>query len=249
MSRKPILRGKTVENESLYPLNQIPGNIIVKFFGHIVYLISIGKDDLTGDDISIAFANAINGNFHKTPFGLVDVSKGKQAWSIKTVKFEKPFDQKSIRLISGRNNLYHSFPGDVDIDNHKKTGSQIIDIWNERVNLALKNYNDLRTLIVIRSNDLKSFAIFEEDLSQYSSNDYSWGINKDNNFIAKHKSSHKHVFTWQPDGSQFTIHKEVPANVAKFTLKQPEVLSEKERLKELRYNKKWIHFLLDSEDN
>ena len=62
MSRKPILRGKTVENESLYPLNQIPGNIIVKFFGHIVYLISIGKDDLTGDDISIAFAKSLRYN-------------------------------------------------------------------------------------------------------------------------------------------------------------------------------------------
>ncbi len=245
MSRKPILRGKTEENESLYPLNQIPQDIIVKFFAHIVYLISVGKEDLTGDDVSIAFAKAINGEFRKTPNGLVDVFKDKYAWSIKTIKVAKISTSKQVRLISGRNNVLYSYPHDHNLRNIKKTGQQVIEIWNERVSQVRCKYNDFRTLIVIRSNDLKDFIIFEEDTPRYEADNYSWAKNTKRNFIAKNKTTGKQVFTWQPNGSQFTIHKEVPINASKFSLTKPDVIDEEEQLRDIGYNKDWVHFMIE----
>ena len=247
MSKKPILRGKTEEAKSIHPLNQIPKDVIVKFFAHIVYLISVGKDDLTGDDVSIAFAKAIKGEFRKTPNGLVDVFKDKYAWSIKTIKVDNISQTKRVRLISGRNNVLYSYPDDYNLRNIKKTGQQVIEIWNERVNQVRSEYNDFRTLIVIRSDDLKDFIIFEEDTLRYEANNYSWERNSKRNFIATNKTTGKIVFTWQPNGAQFTIHKEVPINASKYVLQKPDILNEEKHLKDIGYNKDWVHFIIEEE--
>lgn len=249
MSREPRLRGVNSSRErSIYALNAIPKNIIVKFFAHIVYLLSVGKEDLTGDDVSIAFAKAIDGEFHKTPNGLIDVSKNNQAWSIKTVKFENIVKQKVIRLISGRNNVLYSYPQDTNLRKIQHTGNQVIEIWNGRVDEVRRKYSDFRTLIVIRSNDLKKFIIFEEDTPRYEADNYKWNKNSKRNFIATNTTTKQQAFTWQPNGSQFTIHKNVPPNASQFTLRKPEVLNEETHLRALGYNEDWVHFMIEEEE-
>lgn len=247
MNHNPKLRRQNINVKSLYPLNSIPEDIIIKFFSHIVYLISIGNDDLTGDDISIAFAKAIDGTFHKTRDGLVDVSYCKQAWSIKTVKHKKPFQVRHIRLISGRNNVLYSYKEEANLNDIVKTGEQVVEIWNARVDQVRQEYTDFRTLVVVRSNDLKEFVIFEEDTIKYTPNDYTWISNSKDNLIAVNRTTKQQTFTWQPNGSQFTIHKNVPVTASKYALNQPEIISEDKVLENIGYNKNWVHFMLKEE--
>ena len=249
MSHEPRLRGVNgSRGRSIYALNAIPPNIIVRFFAHIVYLLSVGKEDLSGDDVSIAFAKAIDGEFHKTPNGLVDVSKNNQAWSIKTVKYENIINKKVVRLISGRNNVLYSYPEEANLRKISLTGKQVIEIWNGRVDEVRSKYSDFRTLVVIRSNDLRHFIIFEEDTPRYEADNYIWKKNSKRNYIAINTTTRQQAFTWQPNGSQFTIHKIVPNNASKFTLRQPETLNEETHRRDLGYNEEWVHFFIDAEE-
>ena len=77
--------------------------------------------------------------------------------------------------------------------------------------------------------------------------DYTWNKNTKGNFIAINTTTKKHTFTWQPNGAQFTIHKIVPVNASRYVIRKPNVLDEEQRLKELGYDKDWVHFFL--EDN
>ena len=57
----------------------------------------------------------------------------------KTVKTKKPSIQKTVRLISGRNSPVYSF-GEKQISevNPDNLGSQVLEIWNDRVSAARK---------------------------------------------------------------------------------------------------------------
>ena len=50
-------------------------------------------------------------------------------------------------------------------------------------------------------------------------------------------------FTWQPHGSQFTIHTRVPQNAVKFRIKQPPKLDVEETLKQIKYSDEWVEIL------
>lgn len=65
----PHLRdSKNLKTHEIYPLGQIPENIIKRIGAYIVYLLAIGRDDMTGDDWGDAFAYAINGvHFQSSP--------------------------------------------------------------------------------------------------------------------------------------------------------------------------------------
>lgn len=47
-------------------------------------------------------------------------------------------------------------------------------------------------------------------------------------------------FTWQPHGSQFTIHTDVPENAKKFTIRRPPVLRKETVLESIDFNDDWI---------
>lgn len=51
-------------------------------------------------------------------------------------------------------------------DPHKdiqKTGEAVLNIWNERINIAGDNYSQVRTAVLIRSYDMLSYKLFEEE--------------------------------------------------------------------------------------
>ena len=213
--------------------------MITEIGGYFVYLLYIGRTDITGTDWGDAFAQAINGTHLDSPVGIADVVLDKNCWSMKTVKNTDPFSAKNIRLISGRCSPDYSYGITDPHKDVQKTGEAVLGIWNERVNIANDHYSQLRTSILVRSEDLLSYTLFEEETLRYRTTDYHWNVNKNGNLIGLDKNE-KVCFTWQPHGSQFTIHTEIPENAIKFTIKQPPRLEQKDILEKLNFDSSWI---------
>ncbi|MGP1511929.1 MAG: hypothetical protein ACTTIT_05375 [Treponema sp.] len=240
MEQHPKLKdSKKLTTKELYPLNIFPDNLITEIGSYFVYLLYIGRTDITGADWGDAFAQAIKGLHLDSPVGIADVVLNKNCWSMKTVKNSDPFSAKNIRLISGRCSPDYSYGITDPHKDVQKTGEAVLGIWNERVNIANDRYSQLRTSILIRSNDLLSYSLFEEETLRYRTTDYRWDVNKNGNLIGLDKNE-KVCFTWQPHGSQFTIHTEIPDSSVKFTIKQPPKLERKEILEKINFDTSWI---------
>ena len=239
--KHPKLRDshKLVTKE-LFQINEIPEDIIVKVAGYFAYLLYVGRKDITCEDWGDAFAQAIGGIHLDSPVGIADVVKGKMAWSMKTVKCSNPLTAQRVRLISGRCSPDYSYGITDPHEEIEKTGRAVLGIWNERINLALDSYNPVRTMVLLRSQDCLSFSLFEEDTHRFPSNEYKWETNKNGNFLGINKYTGETKFTWQPHGSQFTIHQEVPANAIRFTLKRPPVISQESILSTIKFDSSWV---------
>lgn len=227
-----------------YPINDIPEKIINSIGRKIVYMLCVGYKDLTGDDWGNVFADAINGEHLQSPVGIADVVYGKMAWSMKTVKSNNPHRMEApVRLISGRCSPDYSYGITDPHEDIEKTGRAVLNIWNERVNIAQDYYNPLRTSVLVRSDDLLTFCLFEEENHRYITNCYRWEENRNGNLIGIDIETGKTCFTWQPHGSQFTIHTNVPKNAVRFKIKQPPKLDEEETLRQINFSDEWIEII------
>ena len=242
--KHPRLRdGHKLVTSEIYPVNEVPDDVIVKIAEYFAYLLYVGRKDISGDDWGDAFARAIDGIHLASPIGIADVVKGKMAWSMKTVKVSDPLKVNKVRLISGRCSPDYSYGISDPHSDIDKTGRAVIGIWNERINLALDNYNPVRTLVLCRSEDCLSYCLFEEDTHRYPSNEYIWHTNRNGNLIAESIETGETAFTWQPHGSQFTIHAKVPRNAVRFTLKRPPVISQDAILEIIGFDPSWVNII------
>lgn len=242
--KHPKLRdGRKLITSELYPINEVPDNVIVKIAGYFAYLLYVGRRDISGNDWGDAFAKAIDGIHLDSPIGIADVVKGKMAWSMKTVKTKNPLTAKKVRLISGRCSPDYSYGITDPHEDIEKTGRAVLGIWNERINLARDNYNPVRTLVLVRSEDCLSFCMFEEDTHRYPSNEYIWSVNSNGNLIGKSIATGETVFAWQPHGSQFTIHEPIPHNAVRFTLRKPPVTSVDAILTAMDFKPDWVKII------
>jgi hypothetical protein len=116
----------------------------------------------------------------------------------------------------------------------------VLEIWNERVSSIREKYKHLRTVVLLKSNDMSEVAVFEFDTIRYDHELYSWEWNKNNNLTGTNKKTGEHCFTWQPHGSQFTIVAEVPEKCLIIKIKQPEKLDKDAVLKALGFDKSWV---------
>ena len=215
----------------------------MKIGSYLVYLLYIGRKDITGTDWGDAFSDAIGGKHLDSPVGIADVVFEKMAWSMKTVKNSTPFNCKNIRLISGRCSPDYSYGITDPHDDIQKTGRAVLGIWNERVNIAQDNYSTVRTSVLVRSNDLLSYCLFEEENHRYRTNDYYWEVNANGNLIGKSLETNEVCFTWQPHGSQFTIHTKVPENAVRFEIQQPPLLTKESILDTIHFDKSWVRII------
>lgn len=242
--KHPRLRdSKRLHTNEPYPLNELPDDVVVRIGGYLVHLLYIGRKDITGSDWGDAFADAIRGQHLDSPCGIADVVLGKMAWSMKTVKHSNPFSAQTVRLISGRCSPDYSYGITNPHEDIQKTGRAVLGIWNERINIATDSYNPVRTSVLIRSNDLLSYTLFEEEDRRYRTTDYVWEVNNNGNLIGKHIRTGETCFTWQPHGSQFTIHTRVPENAVKFTIKQPPQLSKDDILQTVGFDASWVEII------
>ena len=72
-----------------------------------------------------------------------------------------------------------------------------------------------------------------------------WEVNSNGNLIGKDIETGKTRFTWQPHGSQFTIHTVVPNNALKFRIKRPPLLTKEAILNSIGFNGSWVEIVKD----
>lgn len=243
-SKHPRLRdSKKLKTNEIYEIGNFSDDLINSIGAGIAYLIHIGRKDITGDDWGDIFAESINGTHFASPIGIADVACGKMAWSLKTVKASNVLKCKNIRLISGRCSPDFSFGIQDPHQNIQNTGRAVLAVWNERINIAYDNYNPVRVTILIRNNSLSEFCLFEEHIERYKTSDYRWEENKNGNLIGININTGETKFTWQPHGSQFTIHQNVPKDAIKFRLKRPPVIDKATALSNIKFDSSWIEII------
>ena len=201
----------------------------------------MGHGDLIGDDVATMFAECVKGVHRAKPLGVADVEWNGCAWSVKTVQSPRPFDQKYVRLISGRNSPDYSLG---ITDPHKDptaTWRAVLSIWNARVNEALNAHDDLRTAVLIRNMQTREFVLFEEETHRFAPDDFRWQFNKRGNLEGYDAMAGEHRFSWQPHGSQFTIIRPVPGSARRFSIIPNVPMMEVEAvLKQVGFNLDWI---------
>ncbi len=107
----------------------------------------------------------------------------------------------------------------------------------------MSHYKSVRVNVLIRDNDMKEFCLYEEYLEHFRISDFEWTENKNSNFEGYNKRTHEKLFTWQPHGSQFTIHSKVPEDSIKFRVKKPSLLTKELALQNIEFNSSWIEML------
>ncbi|CAI9680554.1 MULTISPECIES: hypothetical protein [Elizabethkingia] len=242
MNKKPRLR--TVDKSfPPYPLNDFPKDFPITLGKEIVYLLaSKGKPVLEGPEWEAIFAECIGAEWKPSNVGLDDVILGNTAWGAKTVKAINPSTQKKVRLISGRNSPVYSFGETIDIHHDPNTvGQSVLEIWNERVSAVREKFQNLRTVVLVKSNDLTEVVVFEYDTIRYDPELFTWEWNKNGNLRGIEKSTMEHRFTWQPHGSQFTIIEEIPKGCLLIKIREPEPLNKEDILKTLGFNVSWVN--------
>ena len=190
------------------------------------------------------FARLVSAEWKPSNVGLDDIVLEQTAWGAKTVKNNKPSTVKKIRLISGRNSPVYAF-GDSKISDcdPNELGEKVLSIWNERVSGLRKYYQHLRTVVLVKSNDLLELAVFEFDTILYPTDQYYWQWNVRNNLQGYSKANDNHLFTWQPHGSQFTIIEPVPTNRLAIKIKKPPQQDRDLVLKSVNFDESWVQLL------
>ena len=234
-----------------YAMNKFPAKFIERFAEEVVYMLSTKEAmSLEGDEWEQIFAYCVGAQWKPSNVGLDDVVLDNCCWSAKTVKSSRANIglQKEVRLISGRNSLTYSFGEDKIIEadpNH--IGKLVLDIWNERVSGIRQYFKFPRTVVLVKSNDYSEYLIFETETIRYDPELYYFKWNKRGNLEGYTKDSHRHAFTWQPHGSQFTIVEEIPDERLHIRIKKPDKLNKTAVLQTLGFDSSWYTLMEDGE--
>ncbi len=243
MGNNRIPKLRTV-NKSVpaYVLNKFPKSFPYQLGKELIYLLaSKGKSELEGGEWERIFSSCIGAEWKPSNVGLDDVILGNTAWGAKTVKATNPSTQKKVRLISGRNSISYSFGENLVIgSNPNSVGNLVLSIWNDRVSSVREKFKHLRTVVLIKSNDLREVVVFEFETIRYDEELFEWRWNKNNNLEGMEKSSNSHRFTWQPHGSQFTIIEDVPKSKLIIQIREPQKLDKEQILNALGVDNTWI---------
>lgn len=240
MNNSPRLRNVNRAHPP-YPLNQFPNEFGLRLGREIIYLLATKTTpEVSGEVWEEIFAHCIGGEWSPSNVGLNDVILENCAWSAKSVKQNYPDRARSIRLISGRNSPGYSFPDRTDDQSPEILGREILSIWNERVSAVRRNYQNLRTVVLLKSRDLLHLGVFEFDTIRYDPELFRWQRNRKNNLEGFEIATGFHKFTWQPHGSQFTIIESVPDNILLIRLRKPNRLEKSKILESLGFDASWV---------
>jgi hypothetical protein len=238
---KPRLKdSKKSRESSIHPLGEFPKKLIYEISKWIVYHFAVGKSDIGGEDWGDIFAKGAEGSHLSSPLGLADVVLADGAWSVKSVKINRPHECRTIRVISGRNSPDFSYGITDPHADPQKTGTAVLNIWNERVNIAVDEYVNLRSAILIRNVNALEFTLFETEVNRFVANEYVWSVNKNGNLEGMERTHREHKFTWQPHGSQFTIIYSVPSSAVRFQIKRPPVLDFNKTMEQIGFDDSWV---------
>ncbi|WP_426984064.1 hypothetical protein [Brevibacillus borstelensis] len=232
-----------------YKLNEFPRGFAYKLSEEIVYLLATkGTPTLEGSDWEAIFARCIGADWKPSNVGLDDVVLGNCAWGAKTIKAQNsssPFRTKKVRLISGRNSPVYSFGDAIDINtvDVDDLGAKILEIWNSRVSEIRSKFKHVRTVVLIKSDDLTELVVFETDTLLFDPELYKWSWNARNNLEGRSIATNEHRFTWQPHGSQFTIIEHVPAEHLAIKIRKPPKVDKADVLEAVGFNETWLEIV------
>ena len=225
-----------------YPMNKFPADFPLKLGKEIVYILATRPEPrLEGNDWEEIFARCIGAKWTPSNVGLDDVVFEQMAWGAKTVKNDRPFAARHVRLICGRNSLDYSYGEknvrDMDVD---EVGAKVLGIWNARVADVRKKFLHVRTIVLLKGENLTEVSVYEEETCLFDPRHYYWQVNDRGNFEGFEKVTKVHRFTWQPHGSQFTVISDVPEKRLKLRIKRPERVSPNAVLKDVGFDPSWI---------
>lgn len=246
MAERTRPRLRTVEKyKPPYPLNRFPSDFAVRLGKEIIFFLATRRTPrIEGNDWEEIFARIVDAKWKPSNVGLDDVVLQQTAWGAKTVKNVKPSSVKKIRLISGRNSPIYSYGSakitDCDADD---LGQKVLDIWNERVSAVRKQFKHLRTVVLIKGEDLQEVAVYEFDTIRYMPEDFWWQWNDRKNLEGYCRSTGEHTFTWQPHGSQFTIIEDVPEDRLAIRVRKPPLVNSEKVLEDIRFDESWIEII------
>lgn len=226
-----------------YPLNQFPPDFGQKVGREIVYFLATKPTPtLEGSEWEQIFASCIGAEWKPSNVGLDDITLGVYAWGAKTVKSSHPHKVATVRLISGRNSPAYSYSQYNLNANPQELGNAVLGIWNARVEAVRARFSHLRTVVLIKSNDLTELTIFEFETAFYPPENFIWKRNQRGNLEGYERTKNIHRFTWQPHGSQFTIIESVPNECLLIKIKLPRKIEiqKNEILKAINYSDEWI---------
>ena len=227
-----------------YKINKFSKNFIVNIARDIVYLLATkGEARLEGSDWEKIFADAIGAKWAPSNVGLDDIIFKNCAWGAKTVKSKYPSKAKKVRLISGRNSPVYSYGANISTKSDPLIiGKEVLSIWNARVEHLYQKYKFIRTVVLLKSDDLCELAVFEFDTIRYNTDTYVWHWNKRGNLEGYDENS-VHKFTWQPHGSQFTIIELVPKDRTAFKIIKPKLLDKRKMLEQIGFDESWVSII------
>lgn len=226
-----------------YSINQFPSAFVERFAEEIVYMLATKPTmSLEGNEWEQIFANCIGAEWRPSNVGLDDVVLNNCCWSAKTVKSGNNIaEQKTVRLISGRNSPTYSFGVDRITEAEPNIiGKMVLDIWNERVSGIRQYFKFARTVVLVKGPNYDEYLIFETDTVRYDAEEFTFKWNDRGNLEGYTKEENKHKFTWQPHGSQFTIIEEIPDSRYHLKIKIPPKLEKENVLKAIAFDKSWV---------
>ena len=227
-----------------YKLNDFPAGFPLIVAREVVYVLATkGIPSIEGPEWERIFATAIGAEWKPSNIGLDDVVLGNTAWGAKTVKSAvKDFrDLKKIRLISGRNSPVFSYGDTVDVNHDPDdVGAKVLEIWNDRVISVRSRFKNLRTVVLIKSDDLSQIAVYEFDTVLYIAELFNFKWNSRGNLEGFDKATNEKIFTWQPHGSQFTIHEYIPDDILILRIKAPAEVDKDTIIKATGFDPSWV---------
>ncbi len=242
--RKPRLKNAD-KTPGPYPLSDFPSSFATNLGREVVYILATRPAaTIEGQDWEQIFSRLIGARWKPSNVGLDDVVLERTAWGAKTVKQDTPHEAERIRLICGRNSINYSFKEkDLSTIPPEEIGEMVLSIWNERVSAIRAKYENLRTVVLLKSEDLLELTMFEIETILFQAEEYSWSWNKNGNLEGRVSETGEHKFTWQPHGAQFTVIEHVPNNKLSIRIKQPPLLVASQVLEMVDFDESWVEVL------
>ena len=229
-----------------YEVSKVPRKHIVAFSEHITMAAYLGIEDegqRWTTEWPYMFAKSVGGKHIGGSVGHIDVVKGNLAWSLKTIKTVRKnvYEMPRIRIISGRNSPDFSRGIANPRRNITKTGETVIKIWNKRVHDSFQHCPlGPRIAILVRNVPAGHFMYFEIESKKYNPAEYTWKKTQNDTIGGYEKKTDKHMFTWQPTGSQFSIYHDVPEHATIFSIKKLDGVYRESLKKTIGFDKSWI---------
>lgn len=146
----------------------------------------------------------------KSLYDVVD-EKSRIGWSVKSILWEF-YDECEFELVIQRADVYKKAAdlGFEALDSNSdpnRIGAALLKHWKIKIDRDAENQGVIskRILILLKMKDRRHYAIFEEDIAQYTSEDIYWewtNANK-NGLKGYRRSDGMCVYRWYPSQKQF----------------------------------------------